>query len=669
MAKSVKSNTENIVEFQSPQGKTKPKNLINDSQVAIDNLDQSAMLWPSIYTKWLSEVGAASWPGQYYSWLPEIFKAGEQTVSCAPACPEESDSTYLDGPASIDRLLQASVAKATLGLSPASLFLAYIDWAIHLAMAPGKQQQLFQKALRKAARFGTYALRAAAHTETPPCIAPLPQDRRFSHPGWQRWPHNLIHQSFLLSQQWWHNATTGVPGVEGHHQNVVTFSGRQLLDVFSPSNFLFTNPELIEVTTEEGGQNLIRGAVNFVEDWERVVAGRPPVGSEKIRVGEDVAVTPGQVVYRNHLIELIQYAPQTVKVYAEPVLIVPAWIMKYYILDLSPENSLVRYLVAQGHTVFMISWRNPTAADRSLSMEDYLRLGIYDAMTAVGSIVPKRPVNAVGYCLGGTLLAIAAAAMARDKDDRFKTISLLAAQIDFTEAGELTLFIDPSQLTFLEAMMWDQGYLDAKQMAGAFQMLRSNDLIWSRMLRDYLLGRRGPLTDLMAWNADATRMPYKMHSEYLRKLFFNNDFAEGRYKVGDRPVSFSDIRAPVFVVGTENDHVAPWASVYKIHREADTDVTFVLTSGGHNAGIISEPGHARRHFRKTHTAHDSQFIDPQTWFDATKPEDGSWWPTWNAWLADHSEGKGDPPPLGSPDVNLKPLTKAPGTYVLQTSVA
>jgi polyhydroxyalkanoate synthase len=536
---------------------------------------------------------------------------------------------------------------------------------LHLAASPGKQQQLAQKAARKAVRFGIYSARSAADPGTPPCIEPLPHDRRFRDAAWQRWPFNLTYQSFLLSQQWWHNATMGIRGVSPHHEAVVSFVARQLLDIVSPSNFFATNPELIRITAEEGGENLARGWVNFVEDWERAVAGRPPVGSEAIQVGRDVAVTPGQVVYRNRLIELIQYAPATDEVQAEPLLIVPAWIMKYYILDLSPENSLVRFLVERGHTVFVISWRNPRSEDRDLDMDDYLRLGIDAALAAVAAILPERKVNAVGYCLGGTLLAIAAAALAGSGDERLNSITLLAAQTDFSEAGELSLFIDDGGLAFLEDIMWDQGYLDTRQMAGAFQLLRSNDLIWSRLLHDYLVGRRGAMTDLMAWNSDTTRMPFKMHSQYLRRLFLDNDLSEGRYKVEGRPVALSDIRVPIFAVGTESDHVAPWRSVYKVQLETDTNVTFVLTSGGHNAGIVSEPGHPRRHFRIAERRAEERYIDPDSWLLRTEEREGSWWPAWADWLAARASGRTPAPALGAADGRYPPLVAAPGTYVFQ----
>jgi polyhydroxyalkanoate synthase len=337
--------------------------------------------------------------------------------------------------------------------------------------------------------------------------------------------------------------------------------------------------------------------------------------------------------------------------------------MKYYILDLSPQNSLVRYLTSLGYTVFMISWKNPGPEDRDLSMEDYRTLGVMAALDAVGKVVPEAPVHAVGYCLGGTLLAIAAAAMARDGDDRLSTISFFAAQTDFTEAGELTLFINESQLSFLEDMMWEQGFLDTKQMAGAFQILRSNDLVWSRGVHDYLMGERAPMNDLMAWNADATRMPYRMHTEYLRHLFLDNDLAEGRYRVGGKPVALTDLRAPVFAVGTEQDHVAPWHSVYKLHLLTDTEVTFLLTSGGHNAGIVSPPGRDNRHYRVGSRPADGHYLDPDVWVAETPRHDGSWWQAWTAWLDAHSGAPVAPPRLGAPDAGLAPLGEAPGSYV------
>jgi polyhydroxyalkanoate synthase subunit PhaC len=357
-----------------------------------------------------------------------------------------------------------------------------------------------------------------------------------------------------------------VRGVAKQNEAIVEFSVRQMLDVLAPANFAATNPEVLQKAFQSGGENFVCGWQNWCSDWMRLLSGdRRAVDGNDFIVGESVAASRGKVVYRNELIELIQYYPTTDKVHPESILIVPAWIMKYYILDLSPRNSLVKYLTGQGFSVFMISWRNPGAADRNIAFDDYRRLGVEAALAKIEEIVPGRKIHALGYCLGGTLLSIAAATMARDGDNRLKSITLLAAQTDFTEAGELTLFINESQVAFLEDMMWQRGVLDTAQMAGAFQLLRSNDLIWSRITRDYLMGERAPPSDLMAWNADATRLPYRMHSEYLRQLFLNNDLAEGRYLVEGKPISLSDIHTPMFVVGTLRDHVAPWKSTYKIN--------------------------------------------------------------------------------------------------------
>lgn len=565
----------------------------------------------------------------------------------------------------LDRATSAALGRLTGGLSPAALILAYMDWAIHLAAAPGKRLQLVEKAGKKSWRLYRHLAECLFMGDSGrSCITPLPQDKRFAGEAWSALPFRFLSQAFLLQQQWWHNATTEVPGVSEQHLREVNFAARQILDAVAPTNFVLTNPEVLERTVEEGGMNLVRGLQHFLEDRELAVSGRPPVGAENFIPGKDVAVTPGKVIHVDRLIELIQYAPDTDEVHREPVLIVPAWIMKYYILDLSPQNSLVRYLRSQGHTVFMISWKNPDPDDRDLGMEDYLDLGVREALDAVGSIVPDARVNAVGYCLGGTLAAIAAAALAREGDDRLATLTLLATETDFTEPGELELFIDESQLSFLQNMMWEQGFLDTKQMAGAFQMLRSNDLIWSRLVHDYLMGKRRPMIDLMAWNADATRLPYRMHTEYLHRLFLHNDLAEGRYRVRGEPITLTDIRAPIFAVGTEWDHVVPWRSAFKIHLLTDTDVTFLLTSGGHNAGIVSEPGRPRRHYRMLTRPHGERHVDPEGWLEMAPLEEGSWWPAWSDWLIAHSEGKTPPPPLGNEI--YPPRRDAPGQYVFGT---
>lgn len=564
-----------------------------------------------------------------------------------------------------ERVMRAALRQRTPGLSPATLGAAYADWLGRLARSPEKLSALAASALSDAVGFGLYAGKASLARKTPAYIEPPAHDRRFTGERWQRWPFNLIHQSFLLSERWWQQATTGVPGASKHHQDVVAFTARQILELFSPSNFPLTNPEILAATAAQRGANLWRGAGNLLEDWQRLAAGERPVGADAYRPGKAVALTPGTIVYRNALIELIQYAPATRTVHAEPLLLVPAWILKYYILDLSPGNSLVRYLVERGHNVFVISWKNPAKADHALGFDDYRKLGVLAAVNAIAAIVPGKGIHAVGYCLGGTLLALTAAAMARDGDRRLRTMTLLAAQVDFTEAGELSTFIDEAQIASLESLMAAQGYLDSRQLVLSVLLLRASEFLWPFLVRQYLLGEREPMTDLMAWRTDATRLPYRMFSQYLRHFFFGNDLAEGRYRVDGRPVRIGDLAVPIFAVGALGDFVAPWRSVYRIGSLTDTELTFVLADGDHHTGIIVDPGQPERSFEIAVKGKGEPAPDADEWRKTAARRAGSWWPEWQAWLARHSGKRVKARPPGNPSTGYPPLADAPGEYVLQ----
>jgi polyhydroxyalkanoate synthase len=586
----------------------------------------------------------------------------------APARPSPiAPHTDLPSFETLNQLARAITARMTQGVSPHAEYSAWIDWLSHLARAPGRQLELSLQATIFAARLFRFAAGHASKDAAEPPFAPTENDRRFDDPAWAKMPYVLWQQAFLAQEAWWCSATRAVRGMQPKNAARVSFMVQQFLDTVSPSNVPWLNPTVIDRTIKESGGNLVRGLNYLTDDMLRTIAMEPRTPTDGFRVGEDIAATPGEVIYRNELIELIQYKPTTSEVFAEPVLIVPAWIMKYYVLDLLPEHSLVRYLVDRGFTVFMISWRNPTAADRDLTFDRYRTAGIMAALDVVNTVVPGQKVHACGYCLGGTLLAIAAATMARDDDDgRLATVTLLAAQTDFSEAGQLMLFVDESQVAFLEDMMWDQGILDTRQMTGAFTALRSNDLFWSRMMREYLLGERDSTTDLTAWNADQTRMPYRMHSQYLRGLFLENRLTAGRYAVEGKVIALKDIRTPMFVVGTETDHIAPWRSVYKIHLFTDNELTFVLTNGGHNAGVVSEPGHGGRHFHVATRQAGARYVDSDTWLAAAAPMDGSWWPEWAAWLGRCCHGaRVAPPSMGAPSHGIVPIVPAPGVYVHQ----
>ncbi len=587
---------------------------------------------------------------------------------------------------SIDQAFHTQLAKSNQGLSPIALTLAYADWAMHLAASPGRQMLLAQRAATLSSQALTPAWQAPVVDAQGQPVAE--KDSRFSDTGWQHWPFNAFRDGFKAQEAWWKEAIQ-VDGVSRHHQHMVNFFTRQGVDALSPSNWAATNPEVLKAAQTSRGQSWLKGYQNYARDVQDYQQARQSAETSTLKplafeVGTEVAVTPGQVVFRNHLIELIQYTPTTTAVYPEPLLIVPSCIMKYYILDLSPANSMVRYLVSQGHTVFMISWRNPDASDRDMGMQDYLQMGVMEAMAAVKARTGAPRIHALGYCLGGTFLAIVAAALGREglpsqsqvrgqnprrrHEDvaglndlpELATVTLLAALTDFSEPGELGVFIDDDQLHTLREAMARTGYLSGRQMAGSFQFLNSRDLVWSRNTRRYLLGQDEVGSDMMSWNADLTRLPERMHSEYLSSLFLNNALAAGQYRVGGVGVALMDIKAPMLVVGTVRDHVSPWQSVYKIHLLTDTHTTFILAAGGHNAGIVSEPGHAHRSYQIDSEEKGHAWTDADTWQENAPRHDGSWWEAMHTWLHDRSGVPVAPPTIKPADV----LCSAPGENIL-----
>ncbi|WP_460273682.1 PHA/PHB synthase family protein [Celeribacter sp. ULVN23_4] len=597
---------------------------------------------------------------------PQCPKQASQPItSPSKATPDASHQTQTHYNL-LDQYARAALARVTAGISPYSYNQAFMDWFVHTLRAPGRQLSLLETAQRNGLHLFEYALDTLRAQDTPPPFHSGPNDHRFTHQSWTRPPFSFWQQGFLATQDWFDAATEEFRGLRTQDSERVKFMVRQALDLMSPSNFPWLNPEIIETTMQKGGLNLLEGAAHFTDDFFHVLNDehRPP--PEGFQLGKDLACTPGKVVYRNELLELIQYAPQTETVHAEPVLIVPAWIMKYYVLDLSPENSMIRYLVQNGFTVFAISWCNPTREQADLSLEDYRTKGVMAAIEAISAIVPGQKIHANGYCLGGTILGISAATMARDGDDRLASVTLMSAQLDFSEAGELLLFLDESQVALLEDMMWAQGYLDRPQMSRMFAVMRTEDLIYTRAVKRYFLGQDDLPTDLGVWATDTTRMPARMHGEYLRGLFLENRLTAGRFAVDGRVIALKGITAPMFIVGTETDHIAPWHSVYKTALFTDNDMTMVLTNGGHNTGILSEPGHPRRHYRIGRRKAGQGYVSPDTWFAEHDAKPGSWWPAWLAWLKRHDRMQSPLPSLGAPEMGYPVLGPAPGTYIHQS---
>ena len=497
--------------------------------------------------------------------------------------------------------------------------------------------------------------------EAQPVIAPAKDDRRFKDSAWdENTLFDFIKQSYLLSARWMQSTVNGVDGLDDHTAKKVDFYTRQFVDAMAPSNFVMTNPEVLRTTIETGGENLVKGLEHLLKDLERG-KGELRISMtdyDAFQVGKNIAVTPGKVVFQTDLMQLIQYTPTTPEVNKRPLMIVPPWINKYYILDLREKNSFIKWAVDQGHSVFVLSWVNPDEKLAQKGFEDYMFEGVLAALDAIEKVTGEKDVNAIGYCLGGTLLASTLSYMAAKKDDRIKSATFFTTMLDFTEAGELSVFIDEEQLTMIESQMAQQGYLDGSKMATTFNMLRANDLIWSFVVNNYLLGKDPFPFDLLYWNSDSTRMPAAMHSFYLRNMYLQNRLAQpGGIVMNGTPIDVAGIETPAYFISTIEDHIAPWKSTYLGAKLFSGPVRFVLGGSGHIAGIINPPA-ANKYGYWTNEALPESSDD---WIKGAEQHAGSWWTDWSRWVAKLA---GPKVPARTPGAGRLPaLEDAPGSYV------
>lgn len=488
-------------------------------------------------------------------------------------------------------------------------------------------------------------------------------DKRFKDSAWdENHVFSFIKESYLLTARWLQDTVSKVEGLDQKTAKKVDFYTRQFVDAMAPSNFVLTNPEVLRTTIESNGKNLVNGLDNMLKDLER---GKGQLAikmtdMDAFKLGVNVAITPGQVVYQNDLIQLIQYSPTTAEVYKRPLLIVPPWINKFYILDLKEENSFIKWAVAKGYTIFVVSWVNPDEKLAEKGFEDYMKEGIFDAIDAIEKATGEDEVTMIGYCIGGTLTIATLAYMAAKNDERVKAVTFFAAQADFSEAGELQIFIDEEQLQFIENKMAERGFLDGAEMSTTFNMLRANDLIWSFVVNNYLLGKEPFPFDLLFWNADATRMPRKVHSYYLRNMYQKNLLSKpGGLTINKTPIDLGKIKIPVYLQCSKEDHIAPFRSVYKTTHLVKGPVRLMLAGSGHIAGVINPPA-AKKY---QHWVNDSKSFppSPEAWFAEAKEVPGSWWDDWDRWLSKHSGAK---VPARKPgDGKLKAIEPAPGSYV------
>ena len=551
------------------------------------------------------------------------------------------------------------------GFDPMAIGRAFMEMTSRLMSDPGKLMEAQISLWQDYMNLWQSTAKRMMGQESDPVIAPAKDDRRFKDSAWQdNQVFDFVKQSYLLTARWLQSTARNVEGLDEQTSRKIDFYTRQFVDAMAPSNFVLTNPEVLRATIESRGENLVKGLQNLLDDLERG-KGQLKISMtdmEAFEVGKNIAVTPGKVVFQNDLIQLIQYMPTTEKVAKRPLLVIPPWINKYYILDLKPANSFIKWAVDQGQTVFVVSWVNPDERLAAKTFSDYLLEGPIAALDAIEQATGEKDANVVGYCLGGTLLACLLAYLAENgQEARIASATFLTTLVDFKEAGELTVFIDEEQLAALEEKMNERGYLEGGEMANTFNMLRANDLIWSFVINNYLLGKEPFPFDLLYWNSDSTRMPAAMHSFYLRNMYQRNLLSErGGIELNGVPIDLTKVKIPTFLLSTREDHIAPWKATYVATQLYQGPVRFVLAASGHIAGVVNPPA-SKKYAHWTNTKAKKFPKDPDSWLKDAEERAGSWWPEWQNWIADFANGQVDAREPGKG--KLKPLEDAPGSYV------
>lgn len=557
----------------------------------------------------------------------------------------------------------AAPLQAPVNPDPLNIGGAFMEIATKLMADPAKLAEAQTKLWQDYATLWANTTDRFLGRDVTPLVQPDKGDKRFKDPAWQDSAlFDYLKQSYLLTARWLQNTVHQAEGVDPKVARKAEFYAKQFIDALSPSNFALTNPEVVRATIDSNGENLVKGLQNLLEDLERGKGklNVKMVDAKAFTVGETIATTPGQVVFQNDLMQLLQFEPTTKQVYRRPLFIVPPWINKYYILDLKPQNSFIRWMVDKGYTVFVVSWNQPDESTVDKTFESYMREGILDGLDAVKKATGEDEVTAIGYCIGGTLMASTLAWMAQKKDTRIKAVTFFAAQVDFSDAGELSVFTDEDTLNYLENLMSEKGYLDGGEMANTFNMLRANDLIWSFVVNNYLLGKEPFPFDLLYWNSDCTRMPAKMHGFYLRNMYQKNLLSQpGQLELAGEKLDLRKIKIPVYLQASREDHIAPYKSVYKATQLYGGPVRFLMAGSGHIAGVINHPDAKKyQHWRNETETNPANVED---WIKGAKEYPGSWWDDWDKWL---SEKSGEKVPARKPgDGKLKVIEPAPGSYV------